>query len=614
MDKIRNFMQSWPGKAVLLLTLAPMAFMGVSNFGGGAGIAPNEAVKVGQASVSVDAYRAEVNAYRSRLLERVDVNLIDEKALSDEILQGMIDRALLENQSQFLGMTVSDEMITRLLSADSSFHDANGQFSNDLFAQYLQSRGMTKSHLFDEFRVQLSFRQLTNSLLGTAVYPDTQIGRLLDLQLQSRDLWAVRLNWQSFANDVNISSDDIEKYYQVHKDEMIKPATVDLSYIELSEKDIKVEAPTDEEIQAQYQSYLSSSGVASGFELAQILLTGDEAKQRAEEVKAKLDAGGDFKTLAKEHSDDPTGQTGGDIGSYNPAVFGDSAKAVESALDGLDVGQISQVVKTQFGYHIFTITKMADVPSLESMREELVRQATEHKRKNTFEEMVAKINGMATDAMGIADIAKSLDLTAKTIKEYPQTNNQTQLSAPSVIATAFDEFSIADQSVSSNITLADKTVWVQSANHQPKRAMTKEEAAEDIKTTLIKQKAVALAFENAQKIAQEAKANPEQLAKQASHLGQVSLANTNLSSAEKASLFLHQSDTLSVWAVQTDDGASVLVGSPIASSSQSQLGDAERLATAKVIRDNVGQDQLEDYLQYLRDTKEVQINEQALRQ
>lgn len=295
-------------------------------------------------------------------------------------------------------------------------------------------------------------------------------------------------------------------------------------------------------------------------------------------------------------------------------MFGESAKAVESALDGLGVGQSSNVVKTQFGYHIFNITRLADVPSLDSMRDELIKQATEHKRKATFEEMVAKINGMATDGMGVADIAQAMGLTAKNIKAYPQTGNQTELSAPSVIATAFDEFAIADQSVSANITLADKTVWVQSTNHEAERPMTKEEASADIKSVLAKQKAIALALNEAQDIAKQGEADPKVLATKEASIGQVGLASSTLSPAEKASLFLHQGEGLSVWTVQTDEGASVLVGSPITSSSQPQLGQAERMATAKIIRDNVGQDQLGDYLQYLRDTQEIQLNEQALKQ
>lgn len=165
MEKMRNFMQSWAGKAVLVITLIPMAFLGVQSFSGGGQIAPNQIVKVGDTAIDTTTFQSEVNNYRARLLEQVDGSLINDKALNDEVLDSMIDRALLENQAQFFGMTVSDDAITRLLQADPTFHDANGKFSNDVFAQYLQSRGMTKDMLFTMFRTQLSLRQLTSSIL-----------------------------------------------------------------------------------------------------------------------------------------------------------------------------------------------------------------------------------------------------------------------------------------------------------------------------------------------------------------------------------------------------------------------------------------------------------------
>jgi len=169
MEQMRNFMQSWAGKAVLIITLIPMAFLGVQSFSSGGQIAPNQIVKVGDTAIDTATFQSEVNNYRTRLLEHTDGSLIDDKALNDEVLESLIDRALLENQTQFLGMSVSDNTIARLLRADPTFHDANGKFSNDIFAQYLQNRGMTKDMLFDVFGTQLSLRQLTGGILGTAI-------------------------------------------------------------------------------------------------------------------------------------------------------------------------------------------------------------------------------------------------------------------------------------------------------------------------------------------------------------------------------------------------------------------------------------------------------------
>ncbi|STZ08981.1 Peptidyl-prolyl cis-trans isomerase D [Moraxella caprae] len=607
MEKMRNFMQSWAGKAVLVITLIPMAFLGVQSFSGGGQIAPNQIVKVGDTAIDTTTFQSEVNNYRTRLLEQVDGSLINDKALNDEVLDSMIDRALLENQAQFFGMTVSDDAITRLLQADPTFHDANGKFSNDVFAQYLQSRGMTKDMLFTMFRTQLSLRQLTSSILGTAVYPDSQISRLIDLQTQSREAWVVRYNWQDFADKVTVSPAEIEAYYNANKQNMTQSPSVDLAYVTLSDADIKVDAVSEDEIRAEYQASLQGQG--DGRQLSHILLTGDNAEHRAKDIKAKLDAGESFEALAKAHSDDPTGESGGDIGSYNPAFFGDSSSAVENAISGLTAGGVSEPVQTGFGYHIFKVTKMGDAPSLDSMRDELTKRATERKRANAMNEMITKINTMATDSMGISDIAQETGLTARSIKGYTKDNNTSELSAPVVVSAAFDDFAINDQSVSPNITLADKTVWVQPTNYQDARELTLAEASEQIKATLTKQKAIKLALDTANARAKE---DPATLTKSAQRLGVVTRQSPELLPAERASLFVHNKDGMSAWVVETDAGASVMVGDKAQSTATAQISDAERLSASQIIRDNVGQDQLQDYLHYLRDTKEVQINEQAM--
>ena len=99
MEQMRNFMQSWAGKAVLIITLIPMAFLGVQSFSSGGQIAPNQIVKVGDTAIDTATFQSEVNNYRTRLLEQVDGSLIDDKALNDEVLESLIDRALLENQT-----------------------------------------------------------------------------------------------------------------------------------------------------------------------------------------------------------------------------------------------------------------------------------------------------------------------------------------------------------------------------------------------------------------------------------------------------------------------------------------------------------------------------------
>lgn len=608
MDKLRDFLQSWPGRITMGLIMLPMAFLGVQGLGGGASMGANDLVKAGDSTIDVSVYQAELNNYRQQLLQNNDASMINERAMADEVLDSLINRVLLQNQAQVLGMSVSDEVISQMIAQDQSFWQ-DGKFSNELFAQFLDNNRLTKDELFARFRTQLSIRQLTASVLGTAIYPSSQVARLLDLQLEAREIWVHRFAWQDYIDQVDISQAQIEAYYNEHKESLIRPESVDLAYIELSADELKVDAPSEEEIASQFESYLQKNGMSDGRELSQILLSGADAQSQANEVKAKLDKGESFEALAKAYSDDPSGESGGHIGKYNPAVFGSDAGKVSAALAGLKVGEVSQPVQTSFGYQIFKVTKAGDI-TVDSVRDELVQMALDQKRQAAYHEMIAKINNMASDAMGISDIAAAVSLPAKSIKSYPKTNNTTELPQPVVVDTAFDDFNIQDQAVSTNITLGDtKTVWVQPSNHQETKPLTLAEATPQIKELLAKQKATELALAAANQAAEAAKASGGQsLMVPKANFGITTRQNPHLSAKERASLFTNKSGANDIWAVQTEAGASVIVGGPVSSQAVEQIPAAERMQAAMMIRDNVGQDQLSDYLHYLKESTEVVIN------
>ena len=79
----------------------------------------------------------------------------------------------------------------------------------------------------------------------------------------------------------------------------------------------------------------------------------DEAQTQIAELKTQLDGGADFAALAREHSDCPSGKSGGDLGKFGR---GQMVKAFEDTAFGLPVGGTSDVVETQFGYHIIQRT------------------------------------------------------------------------------------------------------------------------------------------------------------------------------------------------------------------------------------------------------------------
>ncbi|MGP5134202.1 SurA N-terminal domain-containing protein [Psychrobacter cibarius] len=615
MDKLRDFLKSWPGRILLILCLSPLALLGVESYFGG-GVDPNQVAQVGEASVGLSEYQTAVNNRRTEILEQVDdASLLNEDVLHEQVLKGLIDRTLLEQQAGKLGMTVSDDTINRLLREEEIFKDAEGNFSNDQFSNFLRQRGMTKDQLFAEFRNQLSLDQLNASIVGTAVYPMQAVSQLIDLQLESRNIWLHRFNWQDYADQVKLSKGDIQAYYDANKDTLKSAAMVDLAYLQLSPKTIQVNEVTEEDLQQQYEAYKQGLAVVDERKISQILLTGKDAKTRATKIKARLDKGESFAALAKTESDDPSGATGGDIGTFNPSVFGNDAAAVEQALEGLSVGDVTAPIKTSFGYQIFTVTEDngSKIPSLESMRAELTAKAKEYKRQEIYADKVTAINDLAADGFSIEDIAQQENVTLKRIKDYRKENNKSELSQPAVIKQAFDEFTIQDQAVTAGIEVGNGTVWVQPSNYRPTKTLSLAAATPKITQILRQEKATALALKEAKKLAAGIK-TPADINKQPvrfQSLGEVNRQTTLLTEKERGLAFSQQAANNGVVAIasETEMGATLLVGDRIKTEEQSPLSDVQRAQTAAIIRDNLGQDQLQDYLDYLRLVYKVEVND-----
>ncbi|MBE0444378.1 SurA N-terminal domain-containing protein [Psychrobacter sp. FME5] len=615
MDKLRDFLKSWPGRILLILCLSPLALLGVESYFGG-GVDPNQVAQVGDASIGLSEYQTAVNNRRTEILEQVDdASLLNEDVLHEQVLKGLIDRTLLEQQAGKLGMTVSDDTINRLLRQEEIFKDAEGNFSNDQFSNFLRQRNMTKDQLFAEFRNQLSLDQLNASIVGTAIYPMQAVSQLIDLQLESRNIWLHRFNWQDYQDKVKLSKNDMQAYYDSNKETLKSAAMVDLAYLQLSPQTIEVSDVTKEDLQQQYEAYKQGLAITDERKVSQILLTGDNAKARADKVKARLDKGESFAKLAKAESDDPSGETGGDIGRFNAAVFGNDATAVEKALEGLNVGDVTAPIKTSFGYQIFTVTEDngSKTPSLESMRDELTVKAKEYKRQEIYADKVTSINDLAADGFSIEDIAQQENVTLKHIKDYRKENNQSVLSQPAVIKQAFDEFTIQDQAVTAGIKVGNGTVWVQPSNYRPTKVLTLSAATPIITQVLRQQKATALALKDAQAVAAGIKTTAD-ISKQPvsfQALGDVNRQTTVLTEKERGLAFSKQAAENAVVAVASESemGATVLVGDRIKTEQQSPLSDMQRAQTATIIRDNLGQDQLQDYLDYLRLVYKVEIND-----
>lgn len=618
MESIRNFLKSWPGRIFLMLCLSPLVILGLESYFTGSANA-NDVATVGDQTISRAEYQDAINNRRNELLQNgVEASAINTNALNREVLKSLINRALLRNQSDQLGMHVSDKVINDLLLQDPQFLDENGQFSNDRFAFALQQQGMTKDQLFNQYRQQLNLMQLYASVAQTALYPEAEINDLLALQLETRDVWVYRLSWEQYKDKVSVSNKEIEDYYNKHKNELNSVAMVDLAYIQLDPSKVAVDEVTEEDIQAQYNAFKANYVGDYSQKVSQILVTGANAQKTIEQIESRLEKGESFAALAKEFSEDPVSAAkGGDIGTFNPDVFGADGAKVAKAIEGLNKDQVSEPVKTSFGYQLFKVTEMSGegIPSLDSMREELVAQAERQKREELIADKITRINEMAIDGVGIEDIAQQEELSVQKIKDYTKKDNKTVLAQPAVIEAAFDDFAIQDESVSASIKVNNGTLWVQPTNYRPVKPLTLQQATAEIKTILVKQKASAQALAAAQSISKTVNDKGMQVAQaKFQSLGNINRQSSLLTANEQAIAFSKDSTDGKPVAVseKTNEGATVLVLGPITKGSMQDVLAAELSQAMFDMRSIRGQEYFSDYVEYLKGATKIEENERVI--
>lgn len=617
MENLRNFLKGWVGKVLLALFLLPLAITGFDSIVRSTQN-PNEAVKVGQQSIDNQVLQNNINQTRQSLLAQLngDASLINETSLHDRVLQGLIDRYLILDSSNQLGFSVSDTLITQLLATDPDFAGADGKFSNEIFSNYLRQRGLTKEQLFDLLRQDLVVANFSSGIVNTAIYPSQAVDNLISLQSESRPLWIARLNWRDFLDKVQVNETEISSYYQKNQSNLKSSEMVDVSYIELDKNAITIDIPTDKEIDEQYQQYLVKSNNQTEYEVAMILVNGENAENTLNDLKKQLDTGADFATLAKQHSQDVGSKdNGGNIGTLEVGMFPQDFQKIVDSVKGLQEGQVTNPIQTSYGYHLFKLVKVhgANPPSLESVKPLLVDEINKQKRENQYQELIGKINNDAVAGASIDEIASRYHLSTKVIKDYPKTNNTTAINQPAIINAVFDKLALQEGSVSVGTELNQKTVWTQSSNYRTVKNLDQKEATPLIQTKLTEEKAKALALQEAQNLVKQINDSNsfKNLGVNFQELGETTRQNPLLLAEERSIAFSQNAEASKVVAVAqaNSQGASVIVGGTI-NKNALPITDDIRQQTANMVRDNIGQSQFEDYLDYLRSTTEIVINPQ----
>ncbi|MEQ5802036.1 SurA N-terminal domain-containing protein [Halomonas sp. H10-9-1] len=432
LQSIRDRSRSWGAKIIVGAVVVTMALFGVESLVGLFGNSGDEVAEVNGEPIM----RQELELTVQRAIRSGQVPPEQERALRGQMLDELITDKVLSQYAEQGGLHLSEAQLDQIIVSLPEFQDQEGRFDSELFRNRLASAGYTPVGFRDQLRRDMKQQQLQQGLAFSDFSLPSEERRLAELQRQTRTFRHAALDGSSLEEIVP-SEAAIEAYYAEHQDNFRRPEQVRLNYVVLDRQAMAEQVEVDEE--ALRDAWREQTAGADR-RLSHIMLsfgaerTREEAMAELEEVQARLAEGEPFAELAARVSDDTvSAEQGGDLGVVSRGFFGD---AFDEAAFSLGEGEVSEIVETDNGLHLLTVTALEREP-FESMRDDLRRELALSRVSGEFNDRAQQLIDESFAADDLASVAEDLGLELQTSDWVSRDAAEGVLSEPGVMAQAF---------------------------------------------------------------------------------------------------------------------------------------------------------------------------------
>ncbi|WJW74494.1 SurA N-terminal domain-containing protein [Thiohalobacter sp. IOR34] len=595
------------------------------------------AAKVNDVEISVKDYRLgyqqQLNRMRSLLKERFDRRMFSTPEFKKAVLERLVEEELIVQAAEAAGMAISDGLLAARVQAMPEFQE-DGQFSADRYRQLLARQNLSPAMFEHSLRRSMLINQFISSIgtSGLATRRDVEQG--LRLQGQQRSLKYLRIPMADQRKAIQVGEADIEAFYQANKARFVEPEKVRLEYIELKLDDLAAARQPDEaELRELYQAEVAKFSADEQRRARHILIqvakdapeeVVQAARSKAEKLVSQLREGADFAELAKANSDDPgSAAQGGDLGFFGKGAM---VPEFEAAVFAQEKGQISDPVRSDFGFHIIEVTdiRKPEPPSFDSLREQLIRDATRGELEDLFYEQLDTLaNASFETPDSLQPAAEATGLPLKETGWISRQGGEGIAADPRVVEAAFNEDVLEQGNNSKVIELGpNHAVVLRVAERKPPRQLPLEAVREQIEAQLRTQKAVEAARKLGEAIqaavegGETLQAAAEQHGLKVEDAGFVSRTDSKLDrqivmAAFRAPRRADGRPALAGVALANGDYA-VLEIDEVRDADTSQIPEEERRAFRDSLAQLHGSMESKQLIEQLKDGAEIELNLQAI--
>ena len=463
-----------------------------------------------------NAHREETDRIRAQS-PNVDPKQLDTPQARYATLERLVRDRVFAAAAQSSHLITSDARLARALQdipAIAALKRPDGSLDTEAYRSLVGAQGLTPEGFEANVRRELSVSQVMGGVMSTAFATDAAAKLAFDSLYQRREIQVARFNATDYAKQVNPTEADIEAFYKANAQRFQQQEQAAVEYVVLDLDSVRSGIRVNEDdLRTYYKENLTRLAAKEERRASHILINAakdapaadrDQAKARAQELLAQVrKSPASFAEVAKKSSQDSgSAPAGGDLNFFGRGAM---VKPFEDAVFAMKKGEISDVVESDFGYHIILLTdiKTPRQPSFEELRPSLEAELKQQQAQRKFAEVAeAFTNSVYEQPDSLKPVADSLKLkiqTAEGVTRVPGPGASGPLANPKFLEALFANDSVEGKRNTSAIEVGpSQLVAGRISTYTPTRTLALQEVSDRARLLLIAEKSAELARKDAE--------------------------------------------------------------------------------------------------------------------
>ena len=469
-------------------------------------------ITVNDREITLVDYREE---YTNQLLQFQEVfgDEIPESlefTIQESATENLIMKTLLNDYVDAQGYRVSPEYVAELITTNPNFQLGEG-FNRENYQAILSSQGVSQSKYENDLRIELQINQLRRGLIESSFITPSEFRRFVELQMEERDGQYLLIPSSKFTDQVSLDKEVVSTFYTENITSFMTEEEIDVEFLSIDTEEIaqSIEfSPLD--VEQYYKENIERFRSNEERKSSHILISFDDeviedaAQEQSKDILVRIKGGESFEELAQEFSDDSGSATnGGDLGWAEPGLF---VSEFDQVLYALEIGEISDPVKTQFGYHIIRLDDVKEGRKKEfaEIEEELTEEYSQLLAEDRLYDLAEQLDDLALQAYNELDtVADRLALELNQISAITRNGSSFLNQQPELIDILFSPSSIEQSENTPVYEFNNSIVVARVVNHRLPETKNFSEVEDEIVNLLTAQNSIEIANETAAQMLEE---------------------------------------------------------------------------------------------------------------